>query len=342
MSIYVGRRPLRGNPVVTDIFDLGPTRNRLHVARPRANILGIGGDEKNVNWTHNFADKEAANQMINRAKNALKTNPFMLNVYFKLQGGRRCSCWGKGETPDGYCCSCFKTGWVGGYEKHRCQTDLIDSTHPDLSMVNIQPDLKSGRVPIPLSLISKATRGSIEIPVKLKPNVGVLDLFKVYSQAPEGTKIEIFVRKSQESDWVPANDKTISSRLQSGVIVFKVEMSRSSVETNPPYLKAIRLRYQIQKGDSRVPFNIPLGEEAFQLQEMGIWESYSTISLFSDSTLKAIRNEDWVHNPRDNRRFMITSAKLFNPTNSVVSWTLQARFIQSLKSGSDAVAEFPI
>lgn len=339
--IRVPRRVIRPNPVPTDTYDLGPTRNRLHVARSRANILGLGGEES-ANWTNHFAEKEAVPQMINRAHNTLKTNPFLMNVFFKLRAGRRCSCWGKGETPDGYCVSCYKAGYVIGYEKFKCKTELIDCTHPDISLVNILPDYASGKVPVPLSLTSKATFGVFEVPVKLTPNVGILDLFKVHTSTPKGTSIQVKVRKSVETTYVPANAENVAARLNGGVLFFRVEMWRESLKTSAPYLKAIRLRYQVQgtkPEDVLVPLNIPMGEESFQLQDLGIWESFQTLSFFGDNTLRAIKNEDFLHNPRDNRRFMVINAKLFDPTNTVVSWFLNARFIQS---ELDAVNEFPI
>jgi hypothetical protein len=286
--------------------------------------------------------QEAVPQMINRAKNALKTNAFLMHVYFKLRSGRRCSCWGKGETPDGYCVSCFKAGYVGGYEKFGCQTSLIDSTHPDLSLVNILPDFKCGRVPIPLALTSKALFGAMEVKVKIAPNNGILDLFKVYATTPKGSSIAIKVRRVDEDSFVDATEENITNRLGSGVIVLRVEMSRTSLGVTAPYLKAIRLRYQVRgttPDDVLVTMNIPLGEESFQLQDLGLWETFTTIQLFTDNTLKAVKNEDFVHNPRDNRRFMIINAKKFDPTNTTVSWLLNARFVQS---ELDAINEFPL
>lgn len=340
--LRVPRRVVRPNPVPSDTFNLGQTRNRLHVARARANILGIGGMDTGVLWSNHFAEKEAVPQMINRAQNALKVNPFLMHVYFKLRSGRRCSCWGKGETPDGYCVSCFKAGYVGGYEKFGCQTEVIDSTHPDLTMLNILPDLKSGRVPVPFTLTSKAKFGILQVKVKVMPNNGILDLFKVHATTPRGSSISIKVKRVDEENFVEATEETITNRLGAGVLIFRVELSRNTLGVTAPYLKAIRLRYQV-RGTSRdnlfVPMNIPLGEEAFQLQDLGLWETFTTLSFFTDNTLKAVKNEDFIHNPRDNRRFMIINAKVFNPTNTVVNWLLNARYVQS---ELDAVNEFPL
>lgn len=340
--ISVPRRTIRPNPVLSDSLNLGQTRNRLHVARSRANILGLGGEDKDVNWANYIAIHDMTPQMINRAHNALKANPFFMDVYLKLRAGRRCSCWGKGETPDGYCVSCFKAGYVGGYEKFGCQTELIDSTHPDLSLINVLPDSKCGRVPVPLTLTSKAVFGVVELKVKLFPNSGLLDLFRVYATTPKGSGVKVLVKRVDEDNFVPATDESITSRLGAGVLLVRIELSRKTLSTTAPYLKAIRLRYQVrgkERSEVRVPMNIPMGEDAFQLQDLGIWETFTTLQLFTDNTLKAIKSEDFIHNPRDNRRFMIYNAKKFDPTNTTVSWLLTARFVQS---ELDAVNEFPL
>lgn len=336
--ISVPRRLIKPHPVATDIFKLGQTRNHLHVSRSRANINGIGGFDQ-ANWANHFAEREAVPQMIERAKNALDVNPFFMNVYFKLHSGKRCSCWGKGETPDGYCVSCFKSGYVGGYDKYRCQTDLIDSTHSDLSLVNVQPDYKSGRVPIPLTLISKATAGIIEVAVKLQPNAGILDLWKVYASDTTGSSVTVFVKSPTERSWTKATEESVQARLQSGILLIRVEMKRDTTETAPPFLKAIRLRYQLQPGDIRVKMNIPLGDDSFQLQDLGIFETFQTLTFFTDNTLSVVRNEDVIVNPRDGRRFMITNVRLFNPSNTIVSWLLTGRFVNS---ENDSFNEYPL
>lgn len=280
-----------------------------------------------------FLINEYDDQMIERAKNALLVNPFMMEFYSKKMTGRRCSCFGIDDTPDGLCVSCFGQGIVGGYDKYTCHTDMIELSTNNLELVNVLPDFKSRRVPVPLQLIKTATMGYIEATIKLEPNVGLLDLWKVHAFEPAGTSVQVFVRTTGDSSWIPANNESVNARLNCGVLKVRVVMSRANPNiTAYPYLKAIRLRYQTMEGSKQVRVNSPVPEVSQQLQDMGIWETFQSLQLFTDDTLSVIHNDDLFRNSRNNTAWKVISVKENNVSGRTLNWLVNSRLLQPFDS----------
>lgn len=320
-------------PADTNI--LGQTHNRVHVQRARSNYPGVS-EGRRVNWSREFALKEVTPQMIRRASLTLETSPNLMSVFFRLRAGRRCSCWGKGETPDGYCVSCYHTGHVGGFEKFGTKTAMLEATKPGVTLMGVARDFGMGVSPVPFRLAKEAKRGIVEASIDIAPNAGVLDLFRVHAEARPGAKVEVFVKRPIEKDFVLATKDHIEERLQAGTLILRVVLSRDSLEIPAPYLKAVRLRYQILKNATLVPFNTVIGEGSFQAGETGIVESFSTQSFFSDNTLKSLANEDALYEYRTNQRWKVINFKKFNPVAGItVSWLVAARLVQENDSFYD-------
>jgi hypothetical protein len=233
--------------------------------------------------------------------------------------------------------NCFGTGFVIGYEKRGCVTHMLDATS-ELSLVNVVPNRKLAMAPIPLALIDKALRGSVEMAVRLQANAGILDCWRVYQSTPPGTAITLLVRTPTETAWTPATEAAVQARLQGGVLLIRAELTRQSLTTDKPYLRAIRLRYQLQPGDTRVLTNTPIGEDMLSVQEFGIVETFTALSFIFDDTLKLISPLDFMYDARTDRRWIVQSARNQNPYGYTLFWHVQARLAQPF----DTVAEFPL
>lgn len=310
MPISGGRRASTRHPVLSDMLD----------------------DRPNQQLIEEFDD-----QMIARARNALRVNPFWMDVFPKIQAGRRCSCFGIADNPDGFCVSCFGSGVVGGYDKYLCATEMLEVTRPDIALVNVLPDFKSMRAPVPLSLIKTAVQGYAEFVVKLDPNIGVLDLFKVYSFSPPSTSVTVLFAPGGGS-WQPATFDAVQAALGTGVLKFRVVLSRQNPQSPLPYLKGIRLRYQVREGSRLVRVNSPLPELSQQLQDMGIWETFQSLQFFLDDTLSIVRNDDLFRNARNGTIWKTIQVKDNAPSGRTTSWLLNTRRIQP---GTDPQANFP-
>jgi|PlaIllAssembly_1097288.scaffolds.fasta_scaffold06353_3 hypothetical protein len=317
MPTKFGRRQHERNPVPT-----GTLNNR------------VGDVSYQVS---RFAVSEAIPMVKKRVKATLHANPRPVSYYQKLPVGQRCSCWGLGDTPQAFCASCFGTGFVIGYEKYGCATHMLDATS-ELSLVNVVPNRKLAMAPIPLALIDKALRGSVEMAVRLQANVGVLDCWQVYQSTPPGTAITLLVRTPTETAWTPATEAEVQARLHGGVLLIRAELTRQSLTTDKPYLRAIRLRYQLRSGDTRVLTNTPIGEDMLSVQEFGIVETFTALSFIFDDTLKLISPLDFMYDARTDRKWIVQSARNQNPYGYTLFWHVQARLAQPF----DTINEFPL
>jgi hypothetical protein len=216
---------------------------------------------------------------------------------------------------------------------------MVESTTPDLNLVNVLPDFKTQKVPIPLTLIKSAVRGVIQVSIRLEPNPGILDLFRVDIFEPQNTKVLTLVKTPPEDGFVIATEEAVRRRLQAGIMQFRIELMRKTPDEPLPYFKALRLRYQLQPGSTRIPFNIPLGDATIQLQDLGLWEQFTSLTFFTDNTLKNISNEDWLVDTRSGKRWKVTSVKKEDPLGINTAWFLNCRLIQPT---IDAFAHFYI
>lgn len=286
---------------------------------------------------HRFAVNEAIPMIKKRVKAVLSANPRAVFYYQKLPTGARCSCWGLGDTPQAFCASCFGTGFVIGYEKYGCATHMLDATS-ELRLVNVAPNRKLALAPIPLTLIDKAVRGSIEWVVRLHANVGILDCLRVYQSAPPNTTVTLLVRTPAETAWAPATEANVQARLHAGTLFIRAELTRQSLSDARPYLRAVRLRYQIKSGDIHVQCNTPIGEDMLSTQEFGIIETFTALSFVFDDTLKLINPLDFLYDARTDRKWLVQSARNQNPYGRTLYWHAQCRLVQPF----DTISEFPL
>jgi hypothetical protein len=302
-------------------------------------ITREGRYPQGVDHVERFAKQEAIPMQQKRLQAVLRANPRPVLYYQKLPTGLRCSCWGLGDTPQAFCASCFGTGFVTGYEKFGCQTHMLDATS-ELRLVNVAPNRKLGLAPIPLMLIDKALRGSIEWAVRLQPNAGILDCCRSYYSAPTNTTVTLFVRTPAETAWTPldAQHTALATRLHAGTLFLRAELTRQSLDDPRPYLRALRLRYQLQSGDLHVLTNTPLGEDMLSTQEFGIVETFTALSFIFDTTLKLVSPLDFLYDPRSDRKWLVQSARNQNPYGITIYWHAQARLVQPF----DTISEFPL
>ena len=125
---------------------------------------------------------------------SIKTDPVKFLYYQELRFGRRCSCWNEVDSnADKRCPICFGRGHVTGYNKYGTKWHVIDTTHENLTLVNVAPDFLGQKRPVPLKLMD-VPKGYIETSIQTGVNTGVLDLLTFGAYAPQGSKVTPLVR----------------------------------------------------------------------------------------------------------------------------------------------------
>jgi len=229
-----------------------------------------------------FAVSEAIPMVKKRVKATLHANPRRYRTTRSCPLGQRLLVLGLGDTPQAFCASCFGTGFVIGYEKYGCATHMLDATS-ELSLVNVVPNRKLAMAPIPLALIDKALRGSVEMAVRLQANVGVLDCWQVYQSTPPVPLSRC---------WYALRPNRVDSGNGSGGAGPPARWGTADPGRVDPAVAdhrqavpaAIRLRYQLRSGDTRVLTNTPIGEDMLSVQEFGIVETFTALSFIFDDT----------------------------------------------------------
>lgn len=265
-----------------------------------------------------------------KSRNALNCAPIYIEYYQRLKTGRRCSCFGIEIDPTGLCPVCFGTGVVGGYNKRGTKTEIFDATYPNVVTSNIQADYGAQTRPIYWSLVDTAVYGTIEYTVPINKNIGLVDVFDIRDYQPTGTEIQYFIRSDEETSFVELTREALEYRLNTSFLHFFIIMKRKTPATALPKLQLIRISYRLLRLTG-LRADIPRMVESLTLEELGIYESFSSQSFFLDNTLKNCTTEDFIINTQDNTRWKVTEVNSNNPMNITLSWDLTCRKVQDFE-----------
>ena len=203
----------------------------------------------------------------------------VFHYYRRKRSGRRCSCFDVETSPDGFCQICFGSGYVGGWDMHGCRAELIDVTHPNLKLVNVEADFERGIRPTPFSLKAGHKTGFVETEIEIVRSVKLVQALHLYvGQKRKGVAVEAFVKRPTETTWVPLTELSLSLRLDAAKLQFRIELSRQSTGLPSPTLSHLMFRYQLIP-DVRMYGDMNLAEESFELGELGFTDAFSTISF---------------------------------------------------------------
>jgi len=267
------------------------------------------------------------------SQNASNVNPIYFEYFQRLKTGRRCSCFEVETEPAGICPVCFGTGIVGGYNKRGTKTAVFDVTYPNVACANTTPDYNQPTRPIFWSLVKSAVYGTLDFELPIQRNVGILDLLSVKDYSPEGTSIFYYVKSPSESDFSKLTESEVQVRLGQQKLQFRIVLKRVSPHTKLPKIIAIRIAYRLIP-ETALRVNIPRVEESITLEDLGIYQSFSSQTFWLDNTLRNLSTEDWLYNTLDGTRWKIISAKDNKPHGILTSWDVTARLAQSFESYS--------
>lgn len=262
-----------------------------------------------------------------KSQNASNVNPVYFEYFQKVKTGRRCSCFEIESEPAGICPVCYGTGIVGGFSKRGTKTEVFDVTYPNVACANTSPDYTNPTRPIFWSLVKSAVYGTLDFEVWIKNNIGVLDLLEVKDFQPEGTSIQYYLRSPSEPDYQMLTEDSLRVRLGQQKILFRVVMKRVSPVAALPKLISMRISYRLLC-NTEIRVNIPRVEESLALEDLGIYQSFSSQSFWFDNTLKNMSTEDWLYNTLDGTRWKVTTVSDNKPMGILTSWDVTARLVQ--------------
>jgi len=262
------------------------------------------------------------------SKNSVSFDRRMLYFYQKLTSGRRCSCFLAHDAPDGGCQICFKTGFVGGYDKFGCKSEYLDASSTlELNGCRIEYNNR----PHTIELVDGSVEGTIFGEFEVLQNVGVLDTWQLSSYQPSGSLVKAFIKADSDLDYVEVVDSdTLESRLNSSVLKFKIELSRANTELRSPKFSHFFTRYNLRT-DLQIPSDWPKISETISLSDYGIYDAWQSYQINLDHKVKKIGPEDFFVYSYKNTRWKVTDETPQDPMESLIGHEVTVRLIQDFE-----------
>jgi hypothetical protein len=287
---------------------------------------------------HKQAIEQLLPQIAAESQQAAKPARQVFLYYRRKLSGRRCSCFTVETSPDGFCPICFGSGFVGGWDLHGCRTEVIDVTHPNLKLVNIDAAFSEGLRPTPFQLVDGSKTGYIETEIAILRNIKKTQLIQEYvGQKRKGVDYKVLVRAPSEANFTTLTDDSLAARLGESKLLFRIQLNRANTGLPSIRFNHLFLRYQLIP-DVRMYGDMNLAEETFSLGDLGFTDAFATLSLYVPTPFDYIRMEDFLIRQSDQRRFKITRFERNAVSEILLSHMVYGRL---LIPGNDSLVTFP-
>jgi hypothetical protein len=280
-------------------------------------------------------------QVAQMTDNSLSIDTRWFYYYKRRTVGRRCSCaLGENSSPSSTCTICYNTGIVGGYDKYGTRAETVDSTYPELDLVNIRTD--ASILPASFVLEDDATRGIIRATIPVSTNAGYVDAFAISSKG----NVTVRIRPTGTNVWSTASSAVLATMLNSRSIDLEVQLDRDRTSDKSPVFLKTYIRYGLlPKTEIRLPGDIPPNTESVSLQEYGYDEQFGTIQITMGSSganrsnrITTFTIDDFLYYIERGRHWKITEVKPNYALGFFTSFDLTARWVQAY----EAYKKFPI
>lgn len=278
-----------------------------------------------------IAQQQLIPQIAKRSRNAVKVNRQDFMFFQRKQAGRRCSCFAIEQSPDGGCGVCFGTGFVGGYDKFGCETEIIDVSRPGLRLVGVEPNYEARTRPVLFRLIDGATRGYVECDIELRSNVRLVDIMQLRDSVPDRRNAKVAPMVLAGSTWKPLTDAVLSTMLANQKITVRIEMSRRLVTMDSPQFSHLMMRYR-KLENPRVIADVPRRRKSIVLEEFGISDRYEVINLFLADEPRMVATEDFFVLLAEGTRWKVIDESENKPGGILTSHDVTARLINTWES----------
>jgi hypothetical protein len=262
--------------------------------------------------------------------------PFL--YYRKKRMGRRCSCFHIETSPDANCQICFGCGYVGGWDLHGCRSEWIDVTQENLRLVNLQADTQAGTRPVYFTMEDGTNRSFLELDLEIVRNIKKTQCLQIaVGNKRRGASVDAFVKASGDLNFVPLTEANLDARLNESKLSFRIELNRNNTTVESPRLSHVLIRYQLVP-EIRMYGDMNLGDNAFELGDLGFFDSFSTLNVYVPPSFDQINNEDFLIRQSDQKRFKVTRFQRNAPLEVLTSHMVTARL---LIPGTDSLIYFP-
>lgn len=276
-----------------------------------------------VDEAHQFLRDVLAPRMQTMNANAAMVDRRYFYYFQRKKTGRRCSCFATETSPDKQCPVCFGVGIVGGFEKYGTKTEVLDSTTPNLVLVNVEPNFDEDTRPVYLRLTPGAKKGYAEAEFSLRANIGVPDAFMLYQPVfNRGTRVIATAPNGYFSEL--REDSDLQPFLQHPTVKIRVEFSCTDAK---PVISHFLFRYRTE-ADPRIWGDIPNSDTNPQLSEIGQIDFVEDISIFFDGKrIRSFGYFDLLYRIEDGKRFIINSVKPTRIAGVLTATDCRARYI---------------
>lgn len=293
----------------------------------QVNTASYANTDSIADYAYTIAAQQLIPRIAEKNKRAIATNPKYYYYFARKTVGRRCSCVDSETTPEGQCPICWHTGIVGGYDKFGTVTEVIDSTYPNLTMVNVEPNFSDLTRPVMFKLTPSANTGFIETSIQLRYNKHSVDYISNIFRKVAGNTVQPYVRASTEANYVPLTTDSLKTRLTASMLYIKVVLSRIDSTYDAPLFSHLVIRYNV-RDDLRIWGDASKIQESTALAEFGVYENFNMSTIFFDNTIERFNNTDWLYRLDNGTRWKIIEVVLNRPLNINTSSLVTARKVQ--------------
>ncbi len=302
--------------------------SNIQTRRIRSVVSGTNLDVKAPSRTNQLIDAAhivATTQLVpeirQMTRNSISFDRREIYYYYKKTIGRECSCVEQNNMASGTCQICWKTGWVGGYDKYGTITEVIDCTAVFSSCNLIVNPITR---PHTIELSEEAYFGYAFWTIPLKQNLGVVDLLQIIDYQEFGT---IKYSIDTPSGWAELNEVNLKKRLNDNELTIMVEFNRNNLQLNSPKLICIRIRYT-NKPTLWVNCDFEHPKDSRALSEFGIYSNWSSQSANLDDTLGLIHPEDWLFRSDRNELWKVLETDRLDQLSILTGTNITLRLIQ--------------
>ncbi len=298
----------------------------LRQYREHRTSINTGTDVKG-DAPHAVATQQLIPQITRRSRNAVAVDRVDFYFYQRKQAGRRCSCFAVEQAPAADCLICHGTGYVGGYDKFGCETDVVDYTRPGLRCINVEGNFDEKTRPVMFRLMERALYGVIEFDMEVRANVKMVDALQLQESRRDRRHSRVTAELYQCGAWVALTDAALSRALYGTSIRGRITMERDNLNVPSPLLTQLLMRYR-KLDKPRVHADIPRRRRSVILEEFGVAPTAEMMNLFLADNPRSVSTEDIFIMCNEGSRWKVVDESENKPGGILTSHDVMVRLVQ--------------
>jgi len=295
----------------------------LQVSRPNRQTSVTDTDQL-IDNAHKRSLQELIPAIRQKSQNAVTVDRITVKYYQEMTTGRLCSCYKKEyDNPESDCLICYGVGRVGGFNVFGTAFDIVDTTYPNLIMLNTR--IEDTVWPWKFELVDGQIEGYVEATIDV-PSMRDIDALRLFYT---GNYVKSYVRKFSDTSWHKLNrGALLSLSAVEQRLVVRIVLSRKTVEDTSPTFTHLYLRYKLVDTDLYVDMprrGVMRQADTFNLTGL------ETTQVFIPAILPNSRVGDIFKDLRNNISWRVTEVSYNNPLGIRTSWDVNVRAVESFE-----------